>query len=367
MDCQASDGGEGVSHCFPYRGMGVHREQHVIDGGLELQGGYGLGQNFRRQRSDHVHAQYFAGRVVRHYFDETIVMVEYGGLAIGQERKLAGLHRIAGVARLFLGEPDRADLRLAISGVGNAAPFERRHLLSSYFPDRDDAFHGCRVRQLGHSRDDISDRIDLRFGGFHVSSDVHEAALELGARFFQANVLSQWRSSHRKEHMLGREVLRLAGLVAKNDRGTAGGSISRMVTSEPKDRKMEANSTPTAPAPTTTRVLGICGSFRMSRLPTITLPSKSTPGRERASEPVAKRICVASTSAVFPAFSTCTWCGAAQRPQPCRTSTLFLRKRNSMPLACLLTMRSLRASMAGQLILKSEISMPNSSACFRVS
>src|SRR6266699_1474117 len=112
-------------------------------------------------------------------------MVEYGGLAIGQERKLAGLHRIAGVARLFLSEPDRPDLRLAISGIGNAAPFERRHLLSGDFSDRDDAFHGCRVRQLGHSRDDISDRIDLRFGGFHVSSDMHEAALELVGRYME--------------------------------------------------------------------------------------------------------------------------------------------------------------------------------------
>ncbi len=64
-----------------------------------------------------------------------------------------------------------------------------------------------------------------------------------------------------------------------------------IVTSVPKDRKIEANSTPTAPAPTITSVLGTCGSFRMSRLPTITLPSKSTPGSERASEPVANMMC----------------------------------------------------------------------------
>ena len=89
------------------------------------------------------------------------------------------------------------------------------------------------------------------------------------------------------------------------------------MTSVPKDRKIEANSTPTAPAPTTTSVLGTCGSCRMSRLPTITLPSNSTPGSERASEPVANMIWVASTSVILPAFSTCTWCGAAQRPHPC--------------------------------------------------
>ena len=67
------------------------------------------------------------------------------------------------------------------------------------------------------------------------------------------------------------------------------------------------------------------------------------------------------------AFSTATRPGPAQRPQPCIVSTLFLRNRNSMPLACLSTILFLRASTAGQFRLQAATSMPNSSAFLQVS
>ena len=159
--------------------------------------------------------------VVRHYFDESIVMIEYGSLAIAQEREFAGLHCITRVARLFFRKPDGSDLRLAVGGIRNAAPFQRRHLLAGYFSDGDDAFHRRGVRQLRHSRHDISDRIHLRLGSFHVSPHMHEAALDFGARFLQADVLGQGRSSHSNQDVLGREILRLAGFVAKYD-GSSG-------------------------------------------------------------------------------------------------------------------------------------------------
>ena len=71
-------------------------------------------------------------------------------------------------------------------------------------------------------------------------------------------------------------------------------------------------------------------------------------------------MCVASMSVVLPSFSTLTRPGPAQRPQPCIQSTLFLRKRNSIPLACRLTTFSLRASAAAQFSENSFTSMPNS-------
>ena len=46
------------------------------------------------------------------------------------------------------------------------------------------------------------------------------------------------------------------------------------------------------------------------------MPSNSTPGSERAAEPVANMMCVASTSVIFPSVSTDTLPGPAQRPQP---------------------------------------------------
>ena len=65
------------------------------------------------------------------------------------------------------------------------------------------------------------------------------------------------------------------------------GSASRSVTSVPNVRKIDANSTPTAPHPTTTMDLGIACIARISRFVRITLPSISTPGSDRASDPVA--------------------------------------------------------------------------------
>ena len=118
------------------------------------------------------------------------------------------------------------------------------------------------------------------------------------------------------------------------------GSISRM-----RDFACRTNGkstrTPRPPRrrPRSPATSGTRGSFRISRLPTITLPSNSTPGSERASEPVANMMCVASTSVILPVvFDLPRAPARPSGPSPACVSTLFLRKRNSMPLACLLTM-----------------------------
>src|SRR2546426_858772 len=60
--------------------------------------------------------------------------------------------------------------------------------------------------------------------------------------------------------------------------------------------------------------LGTSGRAKISRLLSTVLPSSSTPGSVRASEPVARMMWVASTSVVFPSFSTATLPGPAQKP-----------------------------------------------------
>ena len=164
-----------------------------------------------------------------------------------------------------------------------------------------------------------------------------------------------------------RNAFSSSGEISSSSSGTMRGRASSRVTSLPKDRKMDANSTPTAPAPTMTTVFGMRGTFRMSRLPTTTLPSNSTPGSDRASEPVANIICSDSTSVVWPSASTATRPAPAQRPQPRMVSILCLRKRYSIPLACLLTILSLRARTAFQSTFRPETSMPNSRAFLNVS
>ena len=77
---------------------------------------------------------------------------------------------------------------------------------------------------------------------------------------------------------------------ASSSTGTMRGSSSMMVTSLPKRRKIEANSTPTAPLPRMTIDLGISLRPIASSLVMIRLRSISMPGTLRGCEPVATMI-----------------------------------------------------------------------------
>ena len=151
--------------------------------------------------------------------------------------------------------------------------------------------------------------------------------------------------------------------ISSSSSGTARGSISSTVTLVPKRWKMEANSTPTAPAPIMTIDLGIAGRFRISLLVSRVLPSASRPGSMRASEPVASTIFFAVISCVAPWGSvTLILPGPEILPRPRIMSTLFFFSRNSTPLASLVTTLVLRARMAGQSTATSFATMPNSLA-----
>ncbi len=88
--------------------------------------------------------------------------------------------------------------------------------------------------------------------------------------------------------------------ISSSSSGTARGSISSTVTLVPKRWKMEANSTPTAPAPIITIDFGIAGRLRISLLVRRVLASGSRPGNMRASEPVASTIFFAVISCAAP-------------------------------------------------------------------
>ena len=58
VDLEAADGGEGVAHGFPDRGMGVNHAHHVVDGAFEIEYSGGFRKDFRGQRADNVDAEY---------------------------------------------------------------------------------------------------------------------------------------------------------------------------------------------------------------------------------------------------------------------------------------------------------------------
>ena len=78
-----------------------------------------------------------------------------------------------------------------------------------------------------------------------------------------------------------------SALISSSSIGRSLGSSSRIVTSVPNLKNIEANSTPTAPAPSTISDFGICFSSRISSLVIICSPSMGRFGSERGTDPVA--------------------------------------------------------------------------------
>ncbi len=69
--------------------------------------------------------------------------------------------------------------------------------------DRDHAFGGGHVRQLRRARDDVADRVDARLAGALVLVHFDEAAVELDARAFQADVFGVRLAADGHQQRLG--------------------------------------------------------------------------------------------------------------------------------------------------------------------
>ena len=110
--------------------------------------------------------------------------------------------------------------------------------------------------------------------------------------------------------------------------GISVGSISMIVTSEPKRRKIEANSQPMIPPPSTTRRFGT--SVCASRPVESTQRGESMPsiGGRSGNEPVATIACLNVTSSPP---STAIVFASLKRPVPLTHSTPFALKRLATP------------------------------------
>ncbi len=114
------------------------------------------------------------------------------------------------------------------------------------------------------------------------------------------------------------------------------------MTSLPKRRKMEANSTPTAPLPRMTIDFGMSFNPIASSLVMIRLRSMAMPGTLRGCDPVATMISrVAESICAWPSV-TSTRPLPARRPLPLIQSILFFLKRSSIPPVRPLTILSFR-------------------------
>src|SRR5260370_1475757 len=99
------------------RGVRVRDVQYMRGRDFQVEDGGGLGEKVRGQRPDDVDAQHLAILFVGNHFDEAAMVAENRGLAVADEGKLAGFHRIPRLAGLLFRQADGADLRLAVGGV----------------------------------------------------------------------------------------------------------------------------------------------------------------------------------------------------------------------------------------------------------
>ena len=130
--------------------------------------------------------------------------------------------------------------------------------------------------------------------------------------------------------------------------GTNRGSISKRLTAAPNFRNMDANSTPTAPAPIIASDFGTVVRFKISTLVRIKSGSGCNPGTMRAVDPVAIRMFFASWVSVPPSVLTSTFPAPRKVAKPLIHCTLFFFIKNSTPLACLFTMPFLRSITLGK-------------------
>ncbi len=143
-------------------------------------------------------------------------------------------------------------------------------------------------------------------------------------------------------------------LTSPSSSGTIWGRYSSSVTLTPRSWNIEANSTPTAPAPTMTMSFGSVSILRTSSLVTMRLPSGVRPGSDLTREPVARMTSVALRTRSPPApgvpsspgWLTRTLLGPSSRPRPSTQVTLFLSISVLSPVHIRLTTASRRAAIA---------------------
>ena len=276
----------GFSECW----MSMNRPGQLIDCALEFQQWANLGDKFGGMGSNDMHAQDLIVFCFGDDLDETRRIVDHLGFADGAEGKLANLEFVPCVFGLRFRQSKACNLWIRIGAVWHLGIIDGFGCKPSDVLDGNDGFvTGC-MSELWRARYDITNGIHAWFIGLTVSAHMNKPAFDFDFRFVQANLFGQWPPSNgnqalrrlddrclsfrifktaltrfpstcRPVHLVDVCTLMPRFLNARaNSLETSGSSSgtsrswsSTMVTSDSKLRKTLANSTPTAPAPRTSK------------------------------------------------------------------------------------------------------------------
>ena len=251
----------------------------------------GFGDELGRARADHVHAEHLVVLLVGDDLDEAFGLAGDPGAAEHAELERADADVVAALARLPLGQADAADFRIAVGAAGDLVVVDRPRLAVRRSARRARCLRPTRGARVAGGRavskvmtSPIAEMPGTRS---ELRVDLDVAALEAQPA---SSAPSPWSpaAAGRDEQIFGARssrdlavgavcasistplgpALALVTFVpvstlmpcrlndfsssadtASSSTGTRRGSSSMIVTSLPKRRKIDANSTPTAPLP----------------------------------------------------------------------------------------------------------------------
>ena len=260
-------------------------------------------------------AEEVAGVGVVDDLGEAVCLAFDQGHGVVLEGEALGLGVVAGLLRLQLGHADRRDLRVAVGDARDAVVVEFVGFLAGDRFSGDEAFGGGDVRKQ-EAADGVADGVDGGSVGPVSVVDGDPALVDAGRAYSRCRGLQ----SRRRGPTASSSVLRLHCLSAPSCSTVTSttlsyisscrvrrarrslcllrahpetsrvpcrhrvlerhivGSISMRVTSQPTSTKNEANSQPTAPAPTMMIDFGRSSSARRWSLLRMRSPSVSRPG-----------------------------------------------------------------------------------------
>ena len=151
-----------------------------------------------RARADDVAAEQLAVAALADDLDQAGAVAVDGAAADGAVGDLADDDVVALLARLRLGQPERADVGRAERRARDVDVGDRVRLQPGDVLGGDDALVGGLVRERG-AGDEVADRVDARARGAQRAVDLDEAALvELDARLGEARGPRRRRRGRRR-------------------------------------------------------------------------------------------------------------------------------------------------------------------------
>src|SRR5262245_14122842 len=195
-----------------HRRMRVNRANQILDRRLQAKRCSGFGDQLRRARADHVHAEQLVVLLVRDDLDEPIGLARHLRASKHPEREGPDAHVVAALPGFGFRQPDAPDLWVAVRAAGHVIVVQQRHVTSRNPLRDEDAFrrrHVCElgVRWTAVERDDVADGRHARNVRSILPVDGDEALVQTQTNPLGVQPLRHRAAAGGHEQVVGTNVL----------------------------------------------------------------------------------------------------------------------------------------------------------------